>query len=180
MIRMSTRSIVLLFLLLGLLAGGLTMVKQRQHQARLRDYANLVTDTHGRAIRYYDDARAAGRSFNAAMAAGQDVPPEQFAEAQRVFRKTAEDTRKEKAELEKVVPPTEAAELHRKAIEFLEKRAELADVTAEMLSLAEKSMGGQEVPASRMQDLQQKMARQASEVDAMAKDIAEKKDALLL
>lgn len=178
---MSTSRLVILGLIVIGLGIGLFSFKAKEQKAeRLRDYANVMTDTHTKAIAEYDEADTTARRLNSALASGAGVPVEEVEEAVGVFRGVAKNTRKLKEELSLVIPPPGAEGLRDDGLTFLEARAQLADLTADFLTEIAKQVRGQDVSDRTIQGLYTKMAAKKKEVDGMTKDLRDKKDKLIV
>jgi hypothetical protein len=174
-----TRVILLALIALAAVAGGLTYMVRQRERARIVDYANLMTETHGRAMAHYKEARETADRINAGMASGQ-LEVEDVEKAMSVFRQAAEKTREERESLDRVIPPAEAEDLHQDGLRFLEVRAELADCSAEIMELMLKQARGIEVSDSEARAVTRASAAKKKEVDDLANVIRNKKDQLIM
>ena len=155
-------------------------VKEQQAQ-RIRDYANLMTDTHGRAKKIYDEAETTTAELRRDLGQGRYPEAEELAEAKDAYLLVAKKSREEKEALGRVVPPEEALSLQKDGVDFLEKRAVHAETIARFYELAEKgTRGDADFSQSEIDAVLNRGDKERKELKQMAKDMANKKDELML
>ena len=117
------RGAVLGLITLLLLAGwGVTAMKERE-AARIRDYANLMTDTHARAIAIFNDLRAQSAAADEALRSG-NIDADEVDKTAKVMHEVARKTKEEMEKFALVVPPAGAEDL----------RDRVADVPARLVA----------------------------------------------
>lgn len=166
-------------LVVALLGGaGLAYVKQ-QNQERIRDYATVMTNTHGRVMNIYKETRLSTDGWVEAIMDGT-ARPDEMARGRSMFQKVADETRAEKEKLARVIPPAEAESLQKDGLDFLEARAQLADLGVALMNEGEKKARGQSYSEDVIESLMQKMAFKAGEINGRANSLREKKDEMVL
>lgn len=156
------------------IVGGFFWLREAQ-KMRIRDYANLMTETHTRAIKLYDDAEALQQRL---MAERREPTAEELASVKDAFLAVAEKTRQEKEAFARVMPPPDASALQGDALAFLDIRAQRAESFAHYYELLERQQRGQAVTRAELSQAMQQAQHDQNEVMRLAKALRNKKDEL--
>lgn len=161
-----------------LLAGwGFTAMKERE-AARIRDYANLMTDTHARAIAIFNDLRAQSAAADEALRSGY-IDADEVDKTAKVMHDVARKTKEEMEKFALVVPPAGAEALREEAIRYLEVRADIADLNGQLYEEIAKEIRGQG-SRDKSTEIARKTHAKVKENDDLARRIRELKDGLVV
>ena len=167
----------LVALLFTIGAGMIRM--QNARTSRIVDYTNFMTETHQRAMVICEAAHTMGQQVSAAIAHGE-ATPEDLAELVTAFNDAAEKTRLEKEAFARVMPPTEAVELQKDGLEFLDVRIHRAETFARYFGLFERKLRGEAVNDKEFAQVTEQAENSQAEVMRQAKELRNKKDALMM
>jgi hypothetical protein len=178
---MSTARVAVLgLIILGSVMGVVVNSVQEQKAQRVQDYANLMTDTHGRAMKMFSEASAKLSGLRQRIDQGGTPDSDLLNDAKTVYLDVAEKTREERDRFALVVPPPEAESLQEEAIEFLDHRAKLAETTASYYELVERGMREGDVTEADIARVVRQADKEQAQMMAMAKELSRKKDQLTL
>lgn len=173
------RGVVIGLVVLVFAIGAGVIWMQSARTSRIVDYTNFMTETHQRAMAVCEAAHTRGQQVSAAMAQGE-ATPEELAELVTAFKDAAQKTRREKEAFARVVPPTEAVELQKDGLEFLDVRIHRAETFAVYFGLFERKMRGEAVSDKEFAQVTKLAEKSQAEVMRQAKELRDKKDALMM